>query len=86
MSLFRPRRFADGDRLEVAGARRDPEGQPPRAPACRCGSTARAREIVATAPSPRRLAEAAAFARERAGWIAERMAELPDADADPARA
>ena len=37
------------------------------------------REIVATAPSPRRLSEAAAFARERAGWIAERMAELPDA-------
>ena len=35
------------------------------------------REIVATAPSPRRLPEAAAFARERAGWIAERMAELP---------
>ena len=30
------------------------------------------REIVATAPSPRRLPEAAAFARERAGWIAER--------------
>jgi hypothetical protein len=37
------------------------------------------REIVATAPSPRRLSEAAAFARERAGWIAERMAELPAA-------
>lgn len=32
------------------------------------------REIVATAPSPRRLSEAAAFARERAGWIAERIA------------
>ena len=37
------------------------------------------REIVATAPSPRRLHEAAAFARERAVWIAERIAELPDA-------
>ena len=37
------------------------------------------REIVATAPSPRRLSEAAAFARERATWIAERIAELPDA-------
>jgi predicted metal-dependent hydrolase len=36
------------------------------------------REIVATAPSPRRLSEAAAFARERASWIAERIAELPD--------
>jgi len=38
------------------------------------------REIVATAPSPRRLSEAAAFARERAHWIAERIAELPDAE------
>jgi len=37
------------------------------------------REIVATAPSLRRLPEAAAFARERARWIAERIAELPDA-------
>ena len=37
------------------------------------------REIVATAPSLRRLPEAAAFARERAHWIAERIAELPDA-------
>ncbi|ODT86456.1 SprT family zinc-dependent metalloprotease, partial [Phenylobacterium sp. SCN 70-31] len=37
------------------------------------------REIVATAPSIRRLPEAAAFARQRAGWIAERLAELPDA-------
>lgn len=35
------------------------------------------REIVATAPSQRRLPEAAAFARERAQWIAERLAELP---------
>lgn len=37
------------------------------------------REIVATAPSPRRLPEAAAFAQERAQWIAERLAELPPA-------
>jgi predicted metal-dependent hydrolase len=72
------RAFADGDRLSVAGAeillrvhlrarrvslRMD-----------------RARgQIVATAPSARRLHEAAAFAVERAGWIAERMAELPQA-------
>ncbi len=35
------------------------------------------REIVATAPTPRRLAEAAAFAHDRAAWIAERLAELP---------
>jgi predicted metal-dependent hydrolase len=70
--------WADGDRLEVAGA----------AVTLRVNRRARRvslrldrtrREIVATAPSPRRLPEAAAFARERAGWIAERMAELPDA-------
>jgi hypothetical protein len=31
-------------------------------------------------PSSRRLSsEAAAFARQRASWIAERIAELPDA-------
>jgi predicted metal-dependent hydrolase len=77
MSLF-GRTPADGDRLEVAGT----------AVTLRVNRRARRvslrldrtrREIVATAPSPRRLPEAAAFARERAGWIAERMAELPDA-------
>ncbi len=77
MSLF-GRALADGDRLEVAGT----------AVTLRVNRRARRvslrldrtrREIIATAPSPRRLSEAAAFARERAGWIAERMAELPDA-------
>jgi predicted metal-dependent hydrolase len=33
---------------------------------------------VAVAPSERRLAEAAAFARERAAWIAERLAAGPE--------
>lgn len=77
MSLF-GRSLADGDRLEVAGT----------AVTLRVNRRARRvslrldrtrREIVATAPSSRRLPEAAAFARERAGWIAERIAELPDA-------
>ena len=76
MSLLRRAAFSDGDRLDVAGA-------PVR---LKVNSRARRvslrldrskREIVATAPSPRRLAEAAAFARERAAWIAERLAELP---------
>ena len=76
--IFPGKNWADGDRLEVAGA----------AVTLRVNRRARRvslrldrtrREIVATAPSPRRLPEAAAFARERAGWIAERMAELPDA-------
>lgn len=72
------RAFADGDRLEVAGAvvtlkvhRRA------RRVSLRLDRTRR--EIVATAPSQRRLGEAAAFARERASWIADRIAELPDA-------
>jgi hypothetical protein len=75
MSLFG---LEDGDRLEIAGA----------AVTLRVNRRARRvslrldrtrREIVATAPSPRRLPEAAAFARERAAWIAERIAELPQA-------
>jgi predicted metal-dependent hydrolase len=74
------RAFADGDRLQVGDAvvtlkihRRA------RRVSLRLD---RARgEIVATAPSARRLGEAAAFARERAGWIAERIAELPQAPA-----
>ena len=77
MSLFGSA-FADGDRLEVAGA------------VVRLKVHARARrvslrldrakrEVVATAPSKRRLAEAAAFARDRSDWIAARLAELPAA-------
>jgi hypothetical protein len=76
MSLF-GRAPADGDRLEVAGAPVTLRvNRRARRVSLRLDRTRR--EIVATAPSPRRLAEAAAFARERAGWIAERMAELPD--------
>lgn len=66
----------DGDQLDVSGA------------VVRLKVNARARrvslrldrarrEIVATAPSPRRLGEAAAFARERVSWITARLAELP---------
>jgi predicted metal-dependent hydrolase len=79
MSLF-GRAFADGDRLDVAGTvvtlkvhRRA------RRVSLRLDRTRR--EIVATAPSLRHLGEAAAFAQDRAGWIAARMAELPVAAA-----
>lgn len=34
-------------------------------------------EVIATAPTVRKLSEAVAFARERSGWIAARVAELP---------
>lgn len=39
---------------------------------------ARAGEAVVTAPSARRLEEGVAFARQKAVWIAERMAARPD--------
>jgi predicted metal-dependent hydrolase len=83
MSLFarsplRTKTLADGDRLEVAGTAVTLKvNRRARRVSLRLDRTRR--EIVATAPSQRRLAEAAAFARERAGWIAERIAELPEA-------
>ena len=70
--------LADGDRFDVAGASvRLKVNRRARRVSLRLDRTRR--EIVATAPSIRRLPEAAAFARQRAGWIAERLAELPDA-------
>ena len=77
MSLF-ARTFSDGDRLEVAGAAVTLRVNR-RASRVSLRLDRTRREMIATAPSPRRLPEAAAFARERAGWIAERMAELPSA-------
>jgi hypothetical protein len=75
MSPFRPS-LADGDRLEVAGTVVTLKiNRRARRVSLRLDRTRR--QIVATAPSARRLPEAAAFARERATWIAERLAELP---------
>ena len=76
MSLFGSPRYADGDRIEVDGAavRLKVSGRSRRV-SLRL-DVAR-REVVATAPSPRRLGEAAAFALERRAWIAARLAELP---------
>lgn len=70
------RALNDGDRLEVAGAVVTLKiNRRARRVSLRLDRTRR--QIVATAPSARRLPEAAAFARERAHWIAERLAELP---------
>lgn len=78
MSLLGRSQFSDGDRLDVAGAAvRLKVNRRARRVSLRLDRTRR--EIVATAPSQRRLSEAAAFARERASWIAERLAELPQA-------
>ncbi|WP_340643831.1 SprT family zinc-dependent metalloprotease [Phenylobacterium sp.] len=75
MSLF-GRPLADGDRLDVAGAVvRLKVHTRARRVSLRLDRTKR--EVVATAPSVRRLSEAAAFATERAAWIADRLAELP---------
>src|SRR4051812_13196474 len=72
------RGFTDGDRLEVAGTPVTLKvNRRARRVSLRLDRTRR--EIVATAPSPRRLSEAAAFARERERWIAERIAELREA-------
>jgi hypothetical protein len=77
MSLF-GRSYSDGDRLEVAGTAVTLKvNRRARRVSLRLDRTRR--EIVATAPSSRHLSEAAAFARERAHWIAERIAELPQA-------
>ncbi|MET0295509.1 MAG: SprT family zinc-dependent metalloprotease [Phenylobacterium sp.] len=75
MSVF-GRALADGDRLELAGVVvRLKVHRNARRVSLRLDRTRR--EIVATAPSARRLAEAAAFAKERVAWIQERLAELP---------
>jgi predicted metal-dependent hydrolase len=77
MSLLGRPALSDGDRLEVAGAAvRLKVNRRARRVSLRLDRTKR--EIVATAPSLRRLPEAAAFARDRATWIAERLAELPN--------
>ena len=76
MALFRSRRYAHGDRIEVAGA---PVVLKVSARARRVSLRldAQKREIIATAPAPKLLDEAVAFAGERAGWITARLAELP---------
>lgn len=77
MSLFKPPAYSHGDRLEAAGH------------VLRLSVNARARrislrvdrsrrEIIATAPTARRLSEAVAFARERVGWIEAQLADLPE--------
>ncbi len=76
MKLFGGSGLAHGDRIEA-------DGYP-----VRLSVNARARrvslridrirrEVVATAPSARRLPEAVAFAREKADWIAGQLADLP---------
>lgn len=78
MGWLSPKRLADGDRIEVAGA------------VVRLKVSGRARrvslrldlargEVIAIAPTPRQLAAAAAFAHERAAWISQQTAARPPA-------
>jgi len=77
MALFRSSpRYADGDHILVAGARVRLRVSG-RASRVSLRIDAARREVVATAPSPRRLADAAAFANERTAWIAAQIAKLP---------
>ncbi|HEY9219190.1 MAG TPA: metal-dependent hydrolase, partial [Phenylobacterium sp.] len=67
MSVF-GRALADGDRLELAGfVVRLKVHRRARRVSIRLDRTRR--EVIATAPSPRRLSEAAAFAKDRIDWI-----------------
>ncbi|OXE37606.1 MAG: metal-dependent hydrolase [Phenylobacterium zucineum] len=75
MSRF-TRPLSDGDCLDIAGALvRLKVHHRARRVSLRLDRMRR--EVIATAPSPRGLAEAAAFARDRADWIVQRLAELP---------
>lgn len=75
MNLFRPT-YNHGDRLEA-------DGHPirltvnPRARRVSLRVDRVRREVVAIAPSARRLVEAVAFARDKADWIAAQLADLP---------
>jgi len=76
MSLFRPPAYSHGDRLEAAGhVLRLSVNARARRISLRVDRTRR--EVVATAPTAKRLSEAVAFARERIGWIEAQLADLP---------
>lgn len=76
MNLFNPQRYSHGERLSLDGVavrlRVDA-----RARRVSIRIDQRKREVIATAPTERRLNEAVAFARDRAVWIATQMVKLP---------
>jgi predicted metal-dependent hydrolase len=77
MFALKAQRFSDGDRLEIGGwpVRLRVDGRARRVSL----RVDRARsEVVALAPTPRRLNEAVAFAQEKSGWIAKQLAALPE--------
>src|SRR6202012_3811883 len=77
MNLFRTARYAAADLIEVAGARVRLRVSPrARRVSLRFDTTRR--EVIATAPTPRRLAEAVAFAGQKADWISSQLRALPE--------
>lgn len=76
MNLFRGQSYAPGDLVEIAGARVRLRVSPrARRVSLRIDQTRR--EVIASAPSQRRLHEAVAFAGQRAHWIAAHINALP---------
>jgi predicted metal-dependent hydrolase len=76
MNLFRGQTYAPGDLIEVAGARVRLRVSPrARRVSLRIDQTKR--EVIASAPSQRRLHEAVAFAGQRAHWIVAHIDALP---------
>jgi len=76
MNLFRGHTYAPGDLIEIAGARVRLKVSPrARRVSLRIDQTRR--EVIASAPSQRRLHEAVAFAGQRAHWIVAHIEALP---------
>ena len=76
MNLFRGHSYAPGDLIDVGGARVRLKVSPrARRVSLRIDQTKR--EVIASAPSQRRLHEAVAFAGQRAHWIATHINALP---------
>jgi predicted metal-dependent hydrolase len=78
MGLFGPR-YADGQAIDIGGVvvRLRVSG---RARRISLRVDRLRREAIAVAPSARHLADAAAFARTRRAWLADRLREIPPAD------
>jgi hypothetical protein len=77
MGLFRTPSLNPGDLIEVAGASVRLKVNA-RARRVSLRIDARKREVIATAPSLKRLSEAVAFAGQRSQWIAQHLASLPE--------
>lgn len=76
MNLFRGHTYAPGDLIEIGGARVRLKVSP-RARRVSLRIDQAKREVIASAPSQRRLHEAVAFAGQRAHWIAAHIQALP---------